>query len=176
VQLLAEHKYQEADDEASLAIKALNFDPSLDASDLMAAYLTRSHALCSMGHCEKALEDLAHARSAAEGRLAANSLEMVALWATEGMDQMRTGHVEEGSRAMREALRLAKSRTDLPETMVSQLQLGMLREYAGALKDAHRKDEAKQVEAEAVRLQERVPQGCGGCTVGVAALAFAPPR
>ena len=174
--LLNQHKYRDAAEHADIALKAFEPEQNVDPGDLIAAYLTRSHALCWMGECEQALEDVARARAVAHGGLAEDSLEMMAIFAVEGMDKIRAGRWDEGGRAMREAQRLASSRTDLPEPVVIQLQLGILREYSSTLRDAHRKNEAKHVAAEATQLETRVPRECAGCTVSVAALGFAGSR
>ena len=170
--LLNQHQYRGAVEHADIALKAFESEQSVDPGDLIAAYLTRSHALCWMGECERALEDVERARAVAQRGLAEDSLEMMAILAVEGMDKIRSGRLNEGGLAMREAQRLASSRTDLPQPVVIQLQLGILREYSSTLRDAHRKNEAKQVETETAQLETRIPRECAGCTVSVAALGF----
>src|SRR5438105_5845632 len=81
--LLNEHKYRDAIEHADIALKAFESEQSVDPGDLIAAYLTRSHALCWMGECEQALEDVARARAVARGGLAQDSPEMMAIFAIE---------------------------------------------------------------------------------------------
>jgi hypothetical protein len=89
-----------------------------------------------------------------------------------GAEGRHAGAAEEGGRAMGEALRIARGLTGLPQPVLVNAQLGVMRQYDAFLKATHRKPEAEQMEAEMGRLESRQLAGCNGCTVSVTALGF----
>jgi tetratricopeptide (TPR) repeat protein len=173
LELLAEHKYREAEIEATAALNGLESGPKPDLSDLSMAYLTRSRAICGQGQCRSALDDVSQAHSLALNRFQQNSIEMISIWLVQGQIQMKAGLQVDGEQAMNEALRLVQSRTDLPRPYFVTLQLVVLRAQRTSLKAAHRKQEAKHVEDQISRIEADAPAACTGCTVSAASLLSA---
>jgi tetratricopeptide (TPR) repeat protein len=169
-ELLAEHKYREAEIESTAALKGLESRPKPDLSDLSMAYLTRSRAICGQGRCGSALDDVSQAHSLALNIFQENSIEMMSIWLVQGQIQMKAGQQADGEQAMNEALRLVRSRTDLPRPYFVTLQLVVLRAQRTSLKAAHRKQEAKHVEDQISRIEADAPAACAGCTVSAASL------
>jgi tetratricopeptide (TPR) repeat protein len=169
-ELLAEHKYREAEIESAAAVKGLESGPKPDLSDLSMAYLTRSRAMCGQGRCRSALDDVSQAHSVALNKFQENSIEMISIWLVQGQIQMKAGLQADGEQAMNEALRLVQSRTDLPRPYFVTLQLVVLRAQRTSLKAAHRKQEAKHVEDQIARIEADAPAVCTGCTVSAPAL------
>jgi tetratricopeptide (TPR) repeat protein len=169
-ELLTEHKYREAEIESTAALKGLEFEPKPDLSDLSMAYLTRSRAVCGQGHCRSALDDVSRALSVALNRLHENSIEVISIRLVQGQIQMKAGLQADGEQAMKEALRLVQSRTDLPRPYFVTLQLVVLRAQRTSLKAAHRQQEAKHVEDQIARIEADAPPACTGCTVSAPAL------
>src|SRR5258705_7302496 len=75
-ELLAEHKYREAEIESAAALKGLESGPQPDLSDMSMAYLTHSRAMCGQGRCRSALDDVSQAHSVALNKFQENSIEM----------------------------------------------------------------------------------------------------
>lgn len=169
-ELLAEHKYRDAEIESAAALKGLESGPKPDLSDLSMAYLTRSRAICGQGRCRSALEDVSQAHSLALNRFQENSIEMISIQLVQGQIQMKAGLQADGEQAMNEALRLVQSRTDLPRPYFVTLQLVVLRAQRRSFKAAHRKQEAKHVEDQISRIEAETPPACAGCTVSAASL------
>jgi tetratricopeptide (TPR) repeat protein len=172
--LLFERHGREAEAESAAGLADLQAAPQPAVSDMVAARLAHSYALCFQKKCAAGLEDVDQAMEAARTKLPEESLEMVAGWLARGYDQWKMGVVEEGDRSMREALRLARGLTGMPQPMLVRTQLNVMRRYDTFLKERHRKQEAAQMEAEIGRLEAAHPAECSGCTVSVAALGFVP--
>jgi len=169
-ELLAEHKYRDAEIDSAAALKGLESGPKPDLSDLSMAYLTRSRAICGQGRCRSALEDVSQAHSLALNRFQENSIEMISIQLVQGQIQMKAGLQADGEQAMNEVLRLVQSRTDLPRPYFVTLQLVVLRAQRRSFKAAHRKQEAKHVEDQISRIEAETPPACAGCTVSAASL------
>jgi tetratricopeptide (TPR) repeat protein len=163
-------RYQEAETESAAGLSVLQLQDKPDVGELVAAYLTHAYALCYQGRCSAALEDVGRAQIAA-AKLPANSVEIAAVWLARGVDEWKMGEPDEGGRAMQEALRIARSRTDLPKAERVTLELGVMRQYDELLKASHREAEHRAMDAEMARLQSDAKVGCRGCTVSSAALA-----
>lgn len=176
LELLLQRKFRKAAEEISAAIEVLESAENRDLGELSTAYLARGQALCGMGKCDRALEDVGRARATLGNKVASNSLELIGIWTNEGTDELRVGRLEDGTRSMREALRLVRSRTDFPQAMSAKLQLGILQQFSLALKDADQNQQARQVDAEVDAIQSTMPATCKNCTVSVTALGFAPGR
>ena len=169
-ELLAEHKYRDAEIESTAALKAFESVQNPDLSDLSMAYLTRGRAVCGQGRCRSALDDVSQAHSLALNQFQENSIEIISIWLVQGQVQMKAGLQADGEQAMNEALRLVQSRTDLPRPYFVTLQLVVLRAQRTSLKAAHRKQEAKHVEDQISRIEAEAPAACTGCTVSAASL------
>jgi tetratricopeptide (TPR) repeat protein len=169
-ELLAENKYREAEAESAAAIKYFESVPKPDVSDMSAAYLVRSRAICGQGRCRSALDDVSRAHSVALSRFRENSIEMISIWMVQGQVQMQAGLLAEGEQSMNQALRLAQSRTDLPHPYFVALELAVLRAQRTSLKAAHRKHQAKNAEDQIARIESDAPAACSGCTVSAPAL------
>jgi tetratricopeptide (TPR) repeat protein len=166
-----EQRHHDAEAESTEGLTEFHALADPDAGEVVAAYLTRSSALCNMRRYSEAIEDANRAMAVVHAKLPAESLEMVAALMTSGIAEWKSGSPEQGEQAMREALRLAKGLKNLPEPVVVGAQLGVMRQYETLLKASHRKMEANAVEAEMGRLGAEQPAGCKGCTVSAAALA-----
>jgi tetratricopeptide (TPR) repeat protein len=170
LELLAEHKYREAEIESTAALKGFESGQNVDFSDVSMAYLTRSRAICGQGRCRSALDDVTQAHTVAQKRFQESSIEMISIWLVQGQVQMKAGLQADGEQAMKEALRLAQSRTDLPRPYFVALELVVLRAQRTSLWAAHRKPEAKQAEDLIRRIEADAPPVCFGCTVSAESL------
>jgi tetratricopeptide (TPR) repeat protein len=165
---------REAEVESAAGLAGLEASPAPDVSGLVSARLAHSYALCLQKKCAAALEDVDRAMEVAQMAFPEESLVMVTVWSARGFEQRKMGEVEESERSMREAVRLARGLTGVPQALLVRVQLGVMRRYETFLKESHRKQEAAQMEAEMGRLEAAHPAGCSGCTVSVAALGFVP--
>jgi tetratricopeptide (TPR) repeat protein len=171
---LNSHHYREAEAESTEALTEMQPLEQPDPGELVAAYLAHSYAICNQGRCFDALSDVDRAMFVAQAHLRPDSIDMIAVWQARGFDQWKAGAPDDADRAMGAALHLMRSRTDLPQPMQIDLQLGVMRQYDAFLKATHRKPEEKEMAAEMARLQAQQPQPCNGCTVSVAALGLLP--
>jgi tetratricopeptide (TPR) repeat protein len=171
LELAFEQHYRDAEAESSAALTALQALPQPDAGEMVAAYLTHSSALCSQRRCSEALGDANRALTLARAKFPGESLEMVGASMTVGVDEWKSGSQEQGEQALLEALRLARGLKNLPQPVLVDAQLGIMRQYEALLKESHRKPEAKEMEIEIGRLGADQPAACKGCTVSAAALA-----
>jgi hypothetical protein len=170
--LLAERRYREGEAEASEGLKELRSELQPDLEEMSAALLVHSYALCFQGRCTAAVDEANRAMTLAQSIFAANSFEVSQVWVARGFDQWKSGSLDEGERSMHEALRLLLNATDRPRQLIVIAQLAALNWYADCLKANHHKLEARQVEAEILRLRsERLQPVCNGCTVNVAAFS-----
>jgi tetratricopeptide (TPR) repeat protein len=168
-ELLAEHKYRDAEIESAAAIKGLESGQKPDLSGMSMAYLTHGRAMCGQRRCRSALDDVSQAHSVAPNKFQENSIEMISLWLVQGQIQMKAGLQADGEQTMNEALLLVQSRTDLPRPYFVTLQLVVLRAQKTSLKAAHRKQEARHVEDQIARIEADAPAACTGCTVSAPA-------
>jgi tetratricopeptide (TPR) repeat protein len=167
---LRDHKFREAEIEASKAIAALESLDHPELSRLENAYATRARAVAEEGRPDLALKDATHAHSLAIKNSAANSIDSIVTLLVQGEVQMQAGLETEGEQSMTEALKLVRSRTDLPPAMSSSLQASMLERAAISLRKAHRNQEAKVLEEQVRQAKSAASAGCSGCTVSVSSL------
>jgi hypothetical protein len=168
--LLREHKFREAEAEATATLAALQSLDNPDRNEVGNAYLTRARALAGEGHPGTALDDVARARAVAGGDSAANRIHAIATLLVQGEVQMQAGLEESGKRSMTEALDRARSLHGLPPAMSAALEASILRREAVSLRKAHREQDAKVLEREMKQVESVARTACGGCTVNVTAL------
>ena len=168
--LMRDHKFREAEIEASRVIALLESIDHPRLSELVNAYTTRARAVAAQGHPEVGLQDATHAHSLASENSGANSIDSMVTLLVMGEVQMQAGLEREGEQSMTEALKLVRSRTDLPPGMSSTLQASMLEYAAISLRKAHRNEEAKVLEDQMKQAQSAARAGCNGCTVSVTSL------
>ena len=142
-----------------------------DLVEMAAALVTHSYAVCFQGRCKAALEDADRAMALAQRVLQAESTEIVAIWLARGFDLWKSGSVEEGGAAMREAIRIVNDRIDLPHLLFVNSKLVVLRQYAAYLKATHRRPEAALMETQIRQLELEQSSGCSRCTIDAAALS-----
>jgi tetratricopeptide (TPR) repeat protein len=170
VALVAERKYEDAEQQASEALRLLEAQADPNASEKVVVYLTRSRAICGMRRCKDALQDVDRAE-ALVSKTGADPVDLITIAALRGEEQFRSGAVEEGERTVQQALRLVESRTDIPAPFRMRLRVRLLEEYSQLLGSAHRKQEKKKVEEEIARAKAQQP-GCNGCKVSAASLGL----
>lgn len=124
--LILKQRYEEAVKELSAALLFLEAQANSDMGELIVVYVARSRALCEMKQCEEGLRDLERAVAFGNGRFAVNSLGMISIAAVRGIEQIRTGSVEEGGETLRQAMPLADSRTDLSTSVRTEIRLRLL--------------------------------------------------
>jgi tetratricopeptide (TPR) repeat protein len=169
--LLSEQRLREAEAESAEGIRVLNSLADLEARQKVAAYLTHSCALCHMGQCSAALEDVHRAMELAQANLPAASVDMMAVWLIRGYDEWKSGSLDAATQSTLQAMKTVQSLINLPRPSFVYAQLTVLRQYDAILKAAHHKPEAKQVEAEIGQLESEQPHMCRNCTVNAAALS-----
>ena len=171
---LFDSKYKEATSEFSAAVSDINQSPDGQPEPMIGSYLLRAGAEYHSGDTERALQDIAEARKvAAPLQLAPNSIETIGMSLAEGAALTRLGHGDTGDALIQQALEQLSTRNDFSEALRQKMRIAILREYGWALAAAHRKREAKGVEAQAAMLQSKLPGACAGCTVSVSTLGLA---
>jgi len=168
--LLREHKFREADAEASRALAVMGTLDKPDRVDLENTYITRARALAAEGRLQAALEDVAHARAIATGDPGSNDVDAISTLLVQGEVQMQAGMEAEGKQSMTEALRLARSLTGLPPVTSAALEASILEREVASLRKAHHNDDAKLLEGEMKQAQSAARAGCSRCTVSVSSL------
>jgi tetratricopeptide (TPR) repeat protein len=169
--LVFERRFREGEAESFRAIGELQAQSQPDLVEMAEALVTHSYALCFQGRCKAALEDADRAMAVAQSVLPAESTAIVAVWLARGFDLWKSGSVEEGGAALREAIRIVNDRTDLPHPLLVNSQLVVLRQYAAYLKATHRKPQAALMEAEIRQLESERTAVCDRCTIDAAALS-----
>jgi len=169
--LLSEQRLREAEAESAEGIRGLNSLADLEPKDRIAAYLTHSCALCHMGQCGVALDDVQRAMELGQANLPAASVDMSAIWLIRGYDEWKAGSLDAAAQSTLKALKTVESLSDLPRAAFVNAQLAVLRQYDSILKAEHHKPEAKQVEGEIGHLESEQPRLCRNCTVNAAALS-----
>lgn len=173
VALIAERKYSKAEKEVSEALHLLNAQADPNVNDEITFYLTRSRAICGMRRCREALQDIDRAETLASRKAVAESdpAEIIVIAALRGMEQFRSGAMQQGDQTIQQALHQIDTRIDIPAPFQAQLRLLLLNEYSQLLGSAHRKEEKKKVEAEIAQAKAQLPR-CGDCTVSAASLGL----
>jgi tetratricopeptide (TPR) repeat protein len=169
---LDEKQFREAEDESAKGLAELQWLATPNAEELASAYLTHSYAVCYQGRCAEALKDTSRAMEIVKGKLAANSVDVAAVWRARGLAEWKTGFPAEGERSMEAALRIVHSRTDWPTLLRVSGEVGVLRQYAMLLKESHRNQEAKLIEAQIAVVEGDAPHPCSDCTVNAAAVGM----
>ena len=165
------HRFREGEAESFEAIEELEAQSQPDLVEMATALMTHSYALCFQGRCKAALEDANRAMALAQKVFPAESTEKVAVLLALGFALWKSGSLEEGGAAMREAIRIVHDRTDLPHSLLVNSQLKVARQYAAYLKATHRKPEAALIEAEIRQLRSEQSSVCNRCTIDAAALS-----
>lgn len=168
--LLCEHKFPEAETEASATIAALESAETYSRVDLENAYMIRARAIAGEGRPEKAFEDIAHARTVVANDPTANEVDRIAILLAQGELQMQVGRETEGTQSMTEALKRARALTGLPPTTSALFQASILEREVISMRKAHHKDDAKVLEDQRKQALTAARAGCGGCTVSVNSL------
>lgn len=162
---------KEARAEFAASVADANAAPNGKPEPLVASYLLRAGAEYHTGDTTHGLEDIAAAqKAAAQFQLAPNSVEKIALSLAEGAALIRTGKLAEGDTLVKEALDQLSTRNDFSPELQQRTRIAILREYGSALTAAHRKHEAKAVEAQVAALASQLPHNCADCTVSLATL------
>lgn len=173
VAFIAEKKYSKATKVVSDALHLLDAQADPNVNDEITFYLTRSRAICGMRRCREALQDIERAEALASRKAVAESdpAEIIVIAGLRGMEQFRSGAVQQGDQTIQQALHQLDSRADIPAPFQVQLRLLLLNEYSQLLGSAHRKEEKKKVEAEIAQVKAQLPR-CSGCTVSAASLGL----
>jgi len=173
INLLSQQHFREAEAESAKGTQELKSLPDAAATEVVAAYLTHSSALCHLGQCIAALADVDRATELAKTDLPEASVDMAGIWLIRGYDEWESGSLQAAERSTLEALKMLRSLTGLARPTLMMAELNVLRQYNGILKAAHRKPEAKQIAAQIAQLESEQKQVCGNCTVNAAALSAA---
>jgi tetratricopeptide (TPR) repeat protein len=169
---LNQNQYREAEQESVKGLAELQWQATPNPEELSSAYLTHSYAVCYQGRCKEALADTSRAMEIVKGKLAANSIDVAAVWRARGLAEWKAGFPDEGEKSMGEALRIVRSRTDWPTLLRVSGEIGVLRQYAMLLKESHRKQDAKLIEAQIAAVEGDAPHPCSDCTVNAAAVGM----
>ena len=169
--LVFAHRFREGETESRRALDLLQTQAEPDPREVAAALVTHSYALCFQSRCRDALDDANRALTLAKAILPADSSQLAAVWMTLGFAQWKSGSLEEGGAAMREAIRIVHDRTGTPPLLQRNSELVVLRQYTAYLKSTHRKPEAAQLETQIQQLQSQRPHACTNCTINAAAFA-----
>lgn len=170
--LLNQKQFSAAEKESAKGLAELQWLAAPNAEELASAYLTHSYAVCYQGRCQEASKDTNRAMEIVKGKLAANSMDVAAVWRARGFVEWKTGFPAEGERSMEEALRIVHSRTDWPILLRVSGEVGVLRQYAMLLKESHRSQEAKLIEAQIAVVESDAPHPCNDCTVSAPAVGM----
>ncbi len=173
VALIKERKYAEAEEQASGALRLLEAQADPNVAETIVVYLARSRATCGMRRCKEALQDVDRAEALAVSNVGTDPIDLITIPALRGMEQFRSGEVEQGDQTVQLALRLLDKQTDIPVQFQIHLREALLEEYSQLLGPAHRKQEKKKVDEEIARTKAQQP-GCNGCTVSAASLGLLP--
>lgn len=168
--LVREHKFQEAEAEASAALGLLESFKDPDRVYLESTYLTRARAIAGEGRPQTALEDVARAQAIVTNDHASIEIDRIAILLVQGEVQMQAGFVTEGAQSMTEALKRARALSGPPRRASATLEASILEREAASLRKAHHKDEAKVLEDQRRQALTAARAGCGGCTVSVNSL------
>lgn len=171
---VVQRKYRDAGSEAQAGIDGLDPGTTARAQELASAYLVHGIVLCQLGQPAAALAEVDRAKAIVDAKLKPGSMEETGVWMVRGLALSRSGSEQEAEQAMQEALRCARSMSRLPRELQVDAQIQVLKQMEGMLKSAHKKPEAKQVEAELEQLQGQRVQGCMNCTVSAQAAALGP--
>ena len=164
-------KFKEAIAEFTASVADANASPNGQPEPLLASYLLRAGAEYHTSDMTHSLADIAAARkAAAQLHLAPNSVENIAMSLAEGAALTRAGQPTQGDALIKKALDLVSTRNDLSPEMQQKTRIAVLREYGSALTAAHRKRDAKAVDAQVAVLASKLPHNCADCTISVAAL------
>jgi tetratricopeptide (TPR) repeat protein len=171
IALLRDRRFVDAELQSTNAAKNFESDEKIEPTEIISAYLTRSYAICAQRRYSEALKDVDRAMNVARTRLPANSIDTMAVWLARGVALWKSGDDVGADQAMQESLRIVRTRKDLPSSILTSAQLGVLGQYEVFLKATHRKKQAKEVALERTRVQETKVAECNGCTVNAAAFA-----
>lgn len=169
--LIWEARYKDAEKEATEAIAGLRGKEDASASEEVSALLTRAFARCLQHRCKDGLTDAQEAMEIVRRQLRPDSLETISALVTLGYALWNSGNATEGGEAFRAALRIVEGKRDLPQPILTNARIGVLRQYAAYLHATHYKQEALQAENEIAQLKGEVRQSCNGCTVSVVGLS-----
>lgn len=97
---------------------------------------------------------------------------MISIWLVQGQIQMKAGLEAEGEQAMKQALKLLQSRTDLPQSYFVAMELVLVRAQRTSFKAAHRKQEARYAEDQIRQIEADAPLACTGCTISARSLSL----
>ena len=173
VALIKKRKYAEAEKQASEALHLLEAQADPNVGETIVVYLTRSRATCGMRRCEEALQDVDRAEALAVSNIGIDPIDIISIPALRGIEQFRSGAVEQGDRTVQQALRLLDRRVDIPAPLQMHLRAAILEEYSQLLGSAHRKREKKKVDEEIARTKAEQP-GCDRSTVSATSLGLFP--
>jgi tetratricopeptide (TPR) repeat protein len=171
--LIKEQKYAEAEKQASEVLHLLEAQTHPNIGELIVVYLIRSRATCGMRQCEEALQDIDRAEALAVNNIGTDPIDVITIPALRGIEQFRSGAVDQGDRSIQQALRLLDSRVDIPVPFQRHLREALLEEYSQLLGCAHRKRAKKKVDEEIARIKAE-QTGCNRCTVSAASLGLLP--
>lgn len=158
---LLSHQYREAVRASGDAYDVLAALEGGNRMDSISALLVRAYAECGLRRHADCLADAERALALSRGAFPEHSAEVAASLVVVSFAQLHGGEAAEAEESIRQALGFLKTELSAGDPRVT----GALAQERNCLVALHRKEEARQVEAQLEAANRQSAQICAGCTV-----------
>jgi Flp pilus assembly protein TadD len=148
---LANHKFKEAEKEASSALEVMQSMNDPDPLDRMAALNVLAFSRCMRGRCEQGMEDARTSLHMARNGFGSESVPSAHALMAVGFALWKVGRLDDADRTMRDAIVMMKAKIG-PESRLLLLALAQYRNY---LNSVHREGDAENISKELIEVRGR---------------------
>jgi tetratricopeptide (TPR) repeat protein len=164
---IVRRQYKKAERLALQGLQTMGSSLNPPRAGILSAFITLTYARCSRGHCGEGLmnakQAVAFANKNFESESAANGFALETL----GFAEWKSGALQDGERAMLQAIQILRTRLSATDPRVA----GAMLQYRSYLIEAHRPAEAQEIHEQVTRITRQAGVYCQGCTVSVYSLS-----
>jgi tetratricopeptide (TPR) repeat protein len=162
-------QYKKAERLSQQGLQTMKSSTDPPKAGVLAAFITLTYEQCSQGHCGEGLmnakQSVAFANKNFEPESAADGFALETL----GFAEWKSGALEDGGRAMQQAIQILRTRRPATDPRVA----GAMLQYQSYLIEAHRPVEAQEIHEQVTKMTRQAGVYCQECTVSAYSLSNA---
>jgi tetratricopeptide (TPR) repeat protein len=163
---LVRHQFKKAEQQARRAIVDMQSSPEPPITGMLSAFITLAYALCSRGHCDAGVTSAEQAVAFASKMFGPESAASGFALETIGFAKWKSGELQEGEKAMLQALKILKTRLAPDDPRLA----GVMLQYRTYLLEANRKVEAQEIQQQVTAMTRQAGISCANCAISARSL------
>jgi tetratricopeptide (TPR) repeat protein len=160
-------QYKKAERLALHGLQTMEFSLNPPTAGILSALIILTYARCSRGQCGEGLVNAKQAVAFASKNFASESVANGFALQALGLAEWKTGALQDGEKAMLQAIRIQRTRLSATDPRVA----GAMLQYQAYLIEAHRPGEAQEMNQQMTTITRQAGVYCQGCAVSVTSLS-----